>query len=290
MKEINAVEVKRPTFNGEIIVNLPKDMPEITHNLGELKEFALKARDFYSNLIFNEDNISEATEEKKKINKLIDEVKRQRIDSVKAYKKPIENFETTAKEIEKLLGEAKDSVQVFIDKAEENRKEEKKNEVITPIINKCINNAFAYDNLVISVNQIMEDPRWYNKTYSSKDIENDVNNQINEIKREEQTYKMGLGVIKSTLEAYKMTDGYDKYVERFKYTKDLTSILEDIKKEHESKTVINNQSMFNVTTNDMSDINLQEEKVEATIKVRGTIDQIVNLRKYIKQAGMEEID
>lgn len=298
MKDVNAIEVKRPTFNGEIIVDLPENMPEIKHNLGQLKEFAIKAKDFYSKLIFNDENISEATEEKKKINKLIDEVKRQRIDNVKAYKKPIEDFENTAKEIEKLLGEAKNSVQVFIDKAEDERKLEKKNNVIIPIINECINNAFAYDNIIISKEQIVEDQRWYNKTYGSKDIKTDVTNQIDEIKREQKTYEMGLEVIKSNLEAYNKLNDYDKYAERFKYTKDLTSILNDIKnaalEENKLKEVTGNVKAFDesVNINDIDNsnmFNLQNDIVEYTLRVKGTIDQFTQLREFIKSIGMEEL-
>ena len=299
MKEVNAVEVKRPTFNEEIKVEMPKDMPEIKHNLKPLKDFAVKLKDFYSNLVFNDDNISEAKEEKTKINKLIETVKRERIDSVNEYKKPIEDFENTAKEIETLLKEAKDSVQVFIDKAEDDRKTKKKEEVITPIINSCINNAFINDDILISSDQIIEDKRWYNKTISDKEIKSDVESQIADLVKAEKDYQEGLEVIKINLDVSEMSDDYDKYAERFKYTRDLTGILQDIKAERERKdfnkeevvNTLDTLKMFDADINDIKadNIDLQNEVVEFTLKIKGTIDQFTNLRKYAKEIGMEEI-
>ena len=297
MKKANAVEVKRPTFNKEIKVEIPKDMPEIRHNLKPLKDFAVKLKKFYSYLVFSDDNISEAKEEKTKINKLIETVKRERIDSVNEYKKPIEDFENTAKEIETLLKEAKDSVQVFIDKAEDDRKTRKKEEVITPIINNCINNAFINDDILISSDQIIEDKRWYNKTTSDKEIKSDVESQIADLVKAEKDYQEGLEVIKINLDVSEMSD--DKYAERFKYTRDLTGVLQDIKAERERKdfnkeeviNTLDTLKMFKADINDVKadNIDLQNEIVEFTLKIKGTIDQFTNLRKYAKEIGMEEI-
>lgn len=294
MKE---VAIKRPTFNEEISVNIPKDLPEVSHNLDKLENFALQLKEFYSKLVFNDENINEATNERKKLNKLIEEVKRLRIDNVKAYKKPIEDFEKTAKNVEKLLGDAKDSIQVFIDKAESDRKMKKYEEVIIPIINVAVNKAFV-EGYFIDSDKIEIDGRWYNKGFKDKDIEEDVNNQVAEIKRQQDEYNQGVEVIKSNLEAYNMTDKLDKYLERFKHTLNITEILQDIKNENDiiknsnnQKAVIDNSSMFDVNSDNVnaSMFDLRNEKVEFTIKVRGTQDQFINLRKYIKELGMEEI-
>lgn len=295
MEKVNAVEITRPSFNEEVIVEIPKNIPEVKHNLGKLKDFAVKLKDFYSNLVFTEDNMSEAKEEKTKINKLIEEVKRQRIDNVKEYKKPIENFEKTAKEIESLLKEAKDSVQVYIDKAENQRKAEKLENVIVPIISMAVSNAFVKGYL-IDAGKIAIDDRWYNKTFTDKNIEKEVNDQVEALIKDEKDYQEGLEVIKINLDVSNMSDEYDKYAERFKYTRDLTGILQDIKAEIERKdktqtATIDNSSMFDVNMNDIKsdDINLQNEVVEFTLKVKGTVDQFTNLRKYAKEIGMEEM-
>lgn len=295
MKEAEITnEIVKPSFNEEVIVNIPKDMPEITHNLDKLEDFAKSLKVFYTKLIFSDDRINEATNERKKINSLIDTVKRLRIDKVKEYKKPIENFEATAKNIESLLGEAKDSIQIFIDKTEEKRKDTKRKESIEPIINNLVSDAFIKGYL-IDKNEIIIDNRWYNKTYKEADIEKDVSDQINELIRQQNEFNQGVEIIKSTLEAYNNLNAYDKYIERFKYTKDLTSILSDIKEEAKNvKLTINNNKSLAVELNDLSmfddtAINVQKMVSEYTIKVRGTVDQFAHLKEFIKNIGMEEI-
>lgn len=292
MQEINAVEIKRPSFDEEITIEIPKDMPEIKHNLGELKDFALQLKDFYSKLVFSDNNVNEASKEKTKLNKLVNEIKRLRIDNVKKYKEPIESFESTAKEIEKLLNEAKDSVQVFIDKAEKQRRDEKLEKVITPIINVAINNAFVKGYL-IEADKILIDDRWFNKTFKDKDIEEDVNNQVDLIISVEEEYQKGLGIIKSTIEMasqMSINRDYDKYAERFKFTRDLTSVLDDIKNENERRensteqtTIIDNKTMFDL----QNDTN---KGIIITKTFRGTEQQMNLLGQYAMKLGMEVVE
>ena len=292
MQEINAVEIKRPSFDEEITIEIPKDMPEIKHNLGELKDFALQLKDFYSKLVFSDDNINEASKEKTKLNKLVNEIKRLRIDNIKKYKEPIESFESTAKEIERLLNEAKDSVQIFIDKAERQRREDKLEKVITPIINLAINNAFVKGYL-IDKEKILIDNRWYNKTFKDDEIEEDVNNQVDLIIRAEDEYNKGLDIIVSTLEmASKMSveKDFDKYKERFTFTRDLTSVLDDIKNENERRensteqtTIIDNKTMFDL----QNDIN---KGIIITKTFRGTEQQMNLLGQYAMKLGMEVVE
>lgn len=303
---MNNIELTRPTFNKEITVEIPKDMPEIKHNLGELKDFALKLKDFYSKLVFSDDSLNEASKEKTRLNKLVNEVKRLRIDNIKKYKEPIESFESTAKEIEGLLNEAKDSVQVFIDKAERQRREDKLEKVITPIINRAINNAFVKGHL-IEADKILIDDRWFNKTFKDSEIEKAINAQIDEFIRQEDDYKKGLDIIVSTIEmASQMSveKDFEKYKERFTFTRDLTSILDDIKlenlaRENSVETVSGTINGFNITVDsdgidnsnmfEDSPFNVQDVVAEYTIRVRGTVNQLAQVKTFIESIGMEEI-
>lgn len=300
MKEAEITnEIVKPSFNEEVIVNIPKDMPVITHNLDKLEEFAKSLKTFYSKLVFSDDSIDAATNERKKVNSLIETVKRLRIDKVKEYKKPIEDFEKTAKNIESLLGEAKDSIQVFIDKAEDERRTNKKIHVILPLINECVGKAFIDNNVLISPDDIIEDKRWYNKTYKEADIEKDIMNQVNELVRQQNEFNQGIEVIKSTLEAYNNMNAYDKYVERFKYTKDLTSILSDIKEESKVVSGTVNNVTLAAELNDLSMFdNVKEEQTVNNVSTdaiiiktfRGTEQQMYDLCQYALQLGMEVVE
>ena len=99
----NEKSLVRPSFDLEVEVKIPKDMPKVEHNLDKLESYAEQLKEFYGSLIIEEKDVKDAEAEVTKLNKLIDKVKRLRIDSINDYKKPIDDFESTAKKIEALL-------------------------------------------------------------------------------------------------------------------------------------------------------------------------------------------
>lgn len=277
-------ELVRPTFEMEVEVKIPKDMPKVEHNLDKLKMYALNLNDFYSRLVIQEKDKKDAEEEKAKLNKLIDSVKRLRIDNVKEYKKPIEDFETTAKEVEKILNEAVGTISNSLDIFENKRKQEKLDKVITPLINNAISLAFMQGYLIDPA-RIESDKRWFNKTYKDEDIEKDIQAQIDEIIREEDTLRQGIEVIKSNI-AMSNNDKLNEemYIERFKFNRDLTSVLNDIARD-------NNVPHGTSTQEVVGNTNIWNNTIEAALQVsfRGNAEQIAKIRAYAKEIGMEEI-
>ena len=156
---LNETTLTKPTFEMDVEVKLPGNMPEVEHNLDKLKEYALELNQFYKSLIIKESDIKDAESEKAKLNKLIDQVKRLRIDKVKEYKKPIEDFEKTAKEVESTLAEASGTIKYTLDEYDAKRMEEKREKVIKPILNNIVSQAFvkgyelAYLNILDSIDK-----------------------------------------------------------------------------------------------------------------------------------------
>ena len=173
-------ELIKPTFDLDVEVKIPKDMPVVEHNLDILEEYAKKLNEFYSSLIIQKEDIKDAEAEKAKINNLIKTVKRLRIDSVKEYKKPIDDFEATAKRVESLLTEASETLKNTLDIYDGERQEDKINKVIKPIITRLISDAFVKGYL-IDPDKIEENPKWLNKTYKEEDIEKDIQMQIDKL-------------------------------------------------------------------------------------------------------------
>lgn len=95
-------EIAKPTLDLTLDVRIPK-MEPITHNLGNVKEAVIKLDEFYEGLIITEDDIKGAKKELTKLRALLKAIEDNRKESVKEFKKPIDDFETTSKEIEKLL-------------------------------------------------------------------------------------------------------------------------------------------------------------------------------------------
>lgn len=277
-------ELTKPTFELEVSVEVPKDLPEIKHNLGDLKEYAIKLNNFYSKLIIQEKDIKDAEAEKAKLNNLINQVKRLRIDKVKEYKKPAEDFENTAKEIESILNEASSTIKNTLDVYESKRVEKKYQEVIKPIINNVISQAFIKGYL-INPDNIIENSKWYNKTFKNDDIFNEVQSQVDELIRQEDTLKQGIEVIKSNIAMSNNPNLNEAmYIERFKFNKDLTSVLADIARD--------NQINVSCETSKVEETNIFDAAqtiYNTTVTFRGTVEQINKIKEYAKQIGMEEV-
>lgn len=277
---VNEIIKTKPTFDMDVEVALPKDMPVVEHNLNQLKDYALELNSFYKSLVITENDIKDAESEKAKLNKLIDQVKRLRIDKVKEYKKPIEDFEKTAKEVEAILNDASVTIKYTLDEYDAKRMEEKREKVIKPILNNIISQSFVKGYL-INPDNIIENPKWYNKTFKDDDIESEIQAQVDEIIRQENELNQGIEVIKSNIAMANNSNLNEAmYIERFKYSRDLTSVLSDIARDnnvsHETSTVSGTTQVFN-------------EVALLKVSFMGTFEQIEKLKVYSKQLGMEEV-
>ena len=278
-------EVTKPTFEMDVEVKIPENIPKVEHNLDKLREYAINLNNFYKSLIITEKDIKDAETEKAKLNKLIDQVKRLRIDNVKKYKEPIEDFEKTAKEVESILSEASGTIKYTLDEYDTKRIEEKREKVIKPILNNIISQSFMKGYL-INPDNIVEDKRWFNKTFKDADIESDIQAQVDEFIRQEETLNQGIEVIKSNIAMSNdsnLNEGL--YIERFKFSKDLTSVLADIARDHQIN-VSHETSKENINTGIFDSTQTMYETV---ISFRGNTEQINKIREYAKQIGMEEV-
>ena len=106
---MDAKELEKPVFKGEIKAEI-KTLGEIEDNIQEVKEYALEVKEYYSDIVFTEDTKKDAESQKAEINKQKATIADYRKAIVAKYNEPIKNFETTAKETEKILGEAYDFI------------------------------------------------------------------------------------------------------------------------------------------------------------------------------------
>lgn len=98
-------KLQKPNFDIEIKAEI-KGLPKIEDNIGQVKEIALAMKEYYLSVKYKtKEEIDIAVEEKKKVNNFKNTVATYRKDIVKEYKKPIDKFETTAKETESILTE-----------------------------------------------------------------------------------------------------------------------------------------------------------------------------------------
>ena len=111
-EEANVVEeqaIVKPEFNEKLdakVVGIAK----IENNIEKAKEYAIELKKYYSNVVFTEETKKDAETERAQINKQKTLVADFRKKIVAEFNKPIENFETIAKETEKILKETADFI------------------------------------------------------------------------------------------------------------------------------------------------------------------------------------
>lgn len=285
---LNETSLVKPTFTMDVEVKIPDNLPKVEHNLDQLKEYAINLNEFYKKVIITSSDIKEAEAEKAKLNRLVEQVKRLRIDKVKEYKQPAEDFEKTAKEIEAILGDASDTIKTSLDIFENKRIEEKKKNIITPILNNAISQAFVKGYL-IDINRIIENPKWYNKTFKDEDIENDIQTQIDIIIREEDELNQGIEIIRSNIKMANNSNlNLAMYIERFKHSRDLTSVLNDISRDNNNNVSHETLKEQQMTIDDIFGTTVVNDNLD-TITFRGKPELIESIRIYAKEMGLEEV-
>lgn len=289
------IEVIKPTLKVDLDVKLPELAP-VEHNLGIIEDYALKLNEFYEKLVFTNEQYKEATDERAKVNKLKKVIENNRKEIVKEYKKPIDDFETTSKRIEKLLESCADTISQSIEKfdlEQANLKNIKITGLIEAIRQDYILNNKEFENQLKDFN-IEFDKRWYNKTYKDKDIENDIDIQFNNILNDLYKYKSDAETIMSFFNTINVDNllSKDIYIERFKYTRDVNAIINDIKTDYEAKkNSLQPQSTKEKLIDPFAGLSINN-KVETkprkvTVSINCLESQLDLIKMFAKQNDME---
>lgn len=236
---MNELELVKPELNIDLDIKLPEIQP-IEHNLSQVEKWVKQLDAFYDKLVFNEEQYKEATSERTKVNKLKKTIEDNRKEIIQKFKKPIDDFEATSKRIEKALGNVSsklgEKIQVF-DLKERKIKEEKINKMVDDIRESFMQSYVEYAKYLKEL-YIYFDDRWFNKTFKDKDIKDAITTQFNEKVDDLDAYKRDAEVLVGYFNAINK-DGVltkDKYIERYKYTRDVNSVMADIKKDYEEAT------------------------------------------------------
>lgn len=120
--------IEKPIFNTDISVNI-KTLGEITSNIEEVRNFATNLKKYYSNLVFSDESISVAKDEKAKINKLKTEISNYKKDIEKKFNEPLQKFKDLEKETEAILTDTYNTINNQVILYENNLKAKKEQEV-----------------------------------------------------------------------------------------------------------------------------------------------------------------
>ena len=288
MEETNIVEIQRPKIDLNLEVVLPKIAP-VEHNLGVVKEKIQELKLFYDSLVFTEDQVDEAEKELTTLRAFVKTMENDRKEKVTKYKEPIDDYETTAKSIEKLL---KDSIDSIKSKIEVFKKEQQELETkrLKDIIN-CVIGTFEemYPNIKIKEEQVIIDSRWYNKTYKDKQINEDIINQLEQLRSNIERKEKELAIISGMIDSLGNTNLVkEKYLTQYEYTNDLSIVMDSIKKDNEIKVV--EPKKENTEHSHSIDPFAAMYDNSESVTFKGTKEQINELKSYAYTIGITEIN
>ena len=155
-------------MNFELKVKAPQNAP-VVWNYDELKKNLETALADFSNRVYTEDMITEAKEDKAKLNKLKKAISHERIPRKKEYMQPFETFENQAKELCDLIETALSGISHQLEIFEDKRISDKQ-KVITSIYDVIISN---YDISFLTLEKIFNE-KWLNKSVSEKAIAEEI--------------------------------------------------------------------------------------------------------------------
>ena len=150
-------------------------VPEaIGFNYEEIKQGLIEKVETYKTIVYTDKEIKQAKADKADLNRLKKALNDERIRREKEYMKPFADFKNKVNDLIKIIDEPVGIIDAQVKEFEENKKREKKAEII-----ELFENSGAPQWL--EVEQIWID-KWLNATYSMKQIETDITDKLKEIK------------------------------------------------------------------------------------------------------------
>ena len=253
-------ELMKPALNTEIDINIPV-IPNVRHNLGVIETFTNELEEYYNSILITKDNLSEATSERTKVNSLLKNISDKRKEVTRQFEEPISDFLATTKRIETNLKNISDNLKQRIDVFVDMEKEEKRKSILELISQIKEEFNSAYPNYKFNADLIVFNEKWLNKTAKKSDIHDDILAQFEEQKRDFDKYIQDCEIIMKVFNTLE-NNPLDKniYIERYKHTRDVSSVIQDIQKDY--VTSRDNQSTITEVVNKDTTMNKPSEVIE----------------------------
>lgn len=260
----------------ELKVTEVQDLKPIDFNYEELKkELQIKANE-YKSIVYTEETIKNAKEDRAKLNKLAKALNDKRIEIKKEVLKPFENFDAKVTELIKITQDASESVDVQVKEFEKKKKDEKLKDIVD----------FFGENVgelvdVLNFDKIYNE-KWLNVTYKIEDIKEEISKTLNKT-------KMDLKVIEDMHSEFDM-QLKDIYLKTLNLTETLAEKtrleeqkkkLEEMKhKEEITKGIQNSTQNIQNVTNNVEMQTQNEELQQIDFRVWVTQKQKFQLREF----------
>lgn len=280
MEEVR--ELVKPEFKSEIKAEI-KGISEIEDNIQEVQSYALELAKYYENVVFSEEDLKEAKNEKADVNKFKKKVSDFRKEITKRWNEPLQKFVDTAKTTETILSDTYDTINKQIGVYEEEKLAVKNNEVkeyFDELITKEQIDFIDYSraNINVTLTASMKSLKEQAKTFVDKILEDLklINSQeySDEILIE---YKKDLNVSKA------ICDVKDRHIALEKAKEE-----KENKKEQELTDEVMLEKIESLTAPKEEVVEeKQEEIVAITFTVRGTRTKLKEVKEFLDNGGYD---
>lgn len=156
----------------ELKVEEIKSLAPIKFNYEDIKKWVTEKAKEYKSIVYTEETLTAAKTDRATLNKVAKAINDEKIRIKKEVLKPFEDFENKCKELQGIITDASNSIDVQV-KAFEEKEQNKKKEQIKSVFDAYIGD---YKDLILF--DLIFNPRWLNKTYTMKKIEEEINHLI----------------------------------------------------------------------------------------------------------------
>lgn len=286
----------KPSFDGDITANI-KSLGEITSNIAEVKEYALALNEYYKNVIFTEESIAIAKEEKKKVNKFKTEVSNYRKEIINQFNEPIRKFEQLGKETERILKDTYETINGQVVSFEDTQKKLKEQEVIDYFNEYKISHnldfiTYEQANINVTLTASMKSLKEQAKAFIDKILDDIQLINLEEHKEEILVeYKQTLNASKSIINVKNriaMIEREKQIQEELRQQKeDLEQKLSNFTKQEE--TILQAPKIENIDHTEKVDKPTTEEIIDYPFRAVGPKDKVIAVFKYAQSIGVKLI-
>lgn len=285
--EENKDLIVKPTFENDIEAKI-KTVGEITSNIADVKNQAIALKKYYSNIVFDENSLSIAKEERANLNKFKTGISKYRKDIIAEFKKPIDEFEKLAKETESILGETADIITKQTTIYDNKKKEEKAQK---------IKEYFEEYRATVGIDFIKYEDAKINVTISAseKSLKEQAKEFIDSVSND--LYLIDLQEFKNEIMVeYKESLNVRDAITKVNIRKEKLKIEQEIreKQEKEVEELKSNLAKFEVVKADVLEAPTEEvievkevEKKEASFTVKATLEDLKELVQFLNNKGIE---
>lgn len=266
----------------ELKVEEIKALAPIQFNYEDIKKWVTEKAKEYKSVVYTEETITAAKTDRATLNKVAKAINDEKIRIKKEVLKPFEDFENKCKELQGIITDASNSIDSQVKEFELKEQAEKEKQI------KAIfdENIGEYNEL-INFDTIFN-PRWLNKTYSIKKIEEDIKHVVSKTTDD-------LNIIANTLEDQSLLQQITVYY--FKNINDpavlgnslqeYQRIVESNKKLESLKNAQNVTKIEPKTTEITPNIQKPEGLLQIDFRVIATKEQFMSLKQFLETNNID---